>query len=289
MHAGNTASGLDEISPSVIKKAWPVYCEEITSLFQQCLDKDHHPLVFKNAIPCALPKHGKRCRALPRSYRLIALLSCLGKALERLVAKRLNNIALELYLISSLHFGAIARRSAVDAAATLTHDIKKYFHKQEILTALAFDIKGAFDRVIDYRLIQRLCDQKIPLPLICFSSLLNNRTAAIRLDGRTSDHEPVQIEVLQGSPVAPILFMIFTAPLFQLFRGSNRVAGLSIRGYDDDGLLTASASSEDRSTETIQAAFYILEKWALENGMVFDLDKFEAMHFSRKRNIPTLN
>ncbi len=34
--AGNTASGLDEILPTIIKKAWPVYCEEITSLFQQC-------------------------------------------------------------------------------------------------------------------------------------------------------------------------------------------------------------------------------------------------------------
>lgn len=68
MHTGNTASGLDEIPPAVIKKAWPVYCEEITRLFQQCLEEGHHPLVFKNAILCALPKPGKRCRALPRSY-----------------------------------------------------------------------------------------------------------------------------------------------------------------------------------------------------------------------------
>ncbi len=42
------------------------------------------------------------------------------------------------------------------AAATLTHDIEKSFQKQEILIALAFDIKGAFDRIMDYRFIQRL-------------------------------------------------------------------------------------------------------------------------------------
>ncbi len=156
MHAGNTASGLEEIPSTIIKKAWPVYYEEITSFFQQWLEEGYHPLVFKNAILCALPKSGKHCRALPGSYRLIAFLSCLGKGLERIVAKRLNNIALRLQLTSSLNFDAIAKRSTLDAAATLTHDIEKSFQKQEILTTLAFDIKRAFDRVIDYRLIQRL-------------------------------------------------------------------------------------------------------------------------------------
>ena len=59
-------------------------------------------------------------------------------------------------LISPLHFGAIAGQSAVDVAATLTHDIEKAFQCQEVPTALAFNIKGAFDRVLEARLIKRL-------------------------------------------------------------------------------------------------------------------------------------
>ena len=78
-HAGNTSVGPDGIPPLVIKKAWPVYKEEVTCLFQRCLEEDYHPSVFKNAILCALPKPGKRSHSFPRSYRLIALLSCLGK------------------------------------------------------------------------------------------------------------------------------------------------------------------------------------------------------------------
>lgn len=139
-HAGDTAAGVDETPPLIIKKTWPVYQEEIIHLFQIFLDEGYHPKIFKTAILCALPKPGKRARALSRSYRLIALLSCLGKALERIVAKRLGNIALKRGLISPLHFGAITGRSAVDAAATLTHDIEKAFQNQEVLTALAFDI-----------------------------------------------------------------------------------------------------------------------------------------------------
>ena len=204
--AENNSSGLDEIPPTIIKKAWLVYCEEITSFFQQCLEEGYHPMVFKNIIPCAFPKPGKRCRALPRSYRLTAFLSCLGKeltvlsclseGLEKIVAKRLNIIAFRLQLISSMHFDAIARRSSVDAAATVTHSIEKSFLKQKILTALAIDIKGAFDRVIDHHLIQKLWHQKIPLPLIWWvSSILNDRTAVIRFDERTGDQKPVKIGV----------------------------------------------------------------------------------------------
>lgn len=58
-HAGNTAAGVDETPPLIIKKAWPVYQEEITQLFQICLDEGYHPKIFKTAILCALPKPGK--------------------------------------------------------------------------------------------------------------------------------------------------------------------------------------------------------------------------------------
>ena len=52
---GNTSAGMDEIPPMIIKKAWPVIKEEITLLFQLCLDEGHHPLAFKKVILCALP------------------------------------------------------------------------------------------------------------------------------------------------------------------------------------------------------------------------------------------
>lgn len=57
-----------------VKKAWPIFKEEITQLFQLCLEEGYHSLIFKTAILCVLPKPGKRNRSLPRSYRLIALL-----------------------------------------------------------------------------------------------------------------------------------------------------------------------------------------------------------------------
>lgn len=65
-----------------------------------------------------------------------------------------------------IHFGAIPGRSAIDAACTLTHDIERAWGQEDTLTALAFDIKGAFDAITKERLTERLWQQKIPLPLI---------------------------------------------------------------------------------------------------------------------------
>ncbi len=107
-NAGNTSPGLDETPSLIIKKAWHLYKEEITVLFQLCLQEDHHPPTFKTAILCALLKPGKRSKHLPRSYLFIVLLSSLGKVLEKIVARRLGNIGLKPRLISPLHFDAIS-------------------------------------------------------------------------------------------------------------------------------------------------------------------------------------
>ena len=121
------------------------------------------------------------------------------------------------------------------------------------------------------------------------TSFLTDRKAAIRLDGQTGDQESIQIGVPQGSPVAPILFMLFTAPLFKLFSNEKKEIGISIRGYVDDGLLTARHKSVQANVSKIALAFKKPEQWAYDNGMVFDPAKFEAIQFSRKRNLLNLD
>ena len=98
--------------------------------------------------------------------------------------------------------------------------------------------------------------------------------------------EVIKIGVPQGSPVAPILFMLFTAPLFKLFHRRKKQSGLTIRGYVDDDLLTARAQKEELGVKMIESAFAKVEKWANKNGMIFDPDKFEAIHFSQKKGFP---
>jgi hypothetical protein len=62
---------------------------------------------------------------IPRSYRLIALLSTLGKGLERLVARRLAWTAIREKVVHPQHFGALPGRAASDLVAAAVHDIEE--------------------------------------------------------------------------------------------------------------------------------------------------------------------
>lgn len=125
----------------------------------------------------------------------------------------------------------------------------------------------------DARLIKRLWEQDIPLPtdmIRWVASFLNNRTVEVRLDGETGDHEPVKIGVPQGSPVTPILFMLFTAPLFKILTKEEKKPRMKIRGCVDGGLLTSRPSKKDISAVKIQETFAKVESWATQNSIVFD-------------------
>jgi hypothetical protein len=65
-----------------------------------------------------IPKPGKTDRASPRSWRSIALLSCIGKGLERTVARRIAWTTMTHKVLSPQHGGALPKRSAAD----FTHD-----------------------------------------------------------------------------------------------------------------------------------------------------------------------
>lgn len=91
------------------------------------LEIGYHPRVFKTAILCAILKFGKCFCSFPQLYWLVVLLSYLGKALERIVARRSSYMALKYKLFSSFYYGATLYRLAVDAAAILIYYIEKPF------------------------------------------------------------------------------------------------------------------------------------------------------------------
>lgn len=115
--ASSSTPGQDEIPNTVLKKAWPALGPHISALYKHCVATGWHPTPFGQALLVALPKPGKKDYSSPRSYRLIALLSTLGKGLERLLAHRLAWIAIRHKVLHPQQFGALPCRSATDLAA----------------------------------------------------------------------------------------------------------------------------------------------------------------------------
>ena len=60
-----------------------------------------------------------------KGWKTISLLSCLGKGLERLLAKRMSHLAIAWNIVGQQQFGALPKRSATDLVSCVVHDIEE--------------------------------------------------------------------------------------------------------------------------------------------------------------------
>ncbi|RKK27131.1 hypothetical protein BFJ67_g16296 [Fusarium oxysporum f. sp. cepae] len=104
------------------------------------------------------------------------------------------------------------------------------------------DIQGAFDTVMRNRLVLRLC---CGLP--------------------------------QGSPVLPILFLLYTEPIYRLGNPQGRF------GYADDIAILSVGDTVDETAAMASRAIDEMVRWGATNGVSFDSKKTEVMHFSRSK------
>jgi len=117
------------------------------NLLDACLKAGHHPRPWKEAIVCIIPKPNRADYTHAKNFRPILLLECLGKLLEKLVAKILYREITKHALVPTTQFGGRNTSSTMDTGLTLLHDIQAA-HKAGLRTGvLLFDIQGFFDNI----------------------------------------------------------------------------------------------------------------------------------------------
>jgi ribonuclease HI len=278
LRAGNTSPGADNITVKLLRASWHAIAKHVCSLFQGCLASGYHPKAFREAEVVMIPKPGRRDLTSPRSWRPISLLSCLGKGLERLVAGRLAWASIHYGVLHPQQCGALPKRSAVDLVAALIHDIEEAFAKDQVVTLVTMDIQGAFDTVMRNRLTARLREQGWPERLARWvHSFMSDRSARIRYQDITTPSSPLQCGLPQGSPVSPVLFLLYTEPIYRLGKAQSRF------GYADDTAILCIGDSLDATAAEATQRIDELVDWGAANGVSFDPAKTEVMHFSRKR------
>ncbi|EDN96343.1 hypothetical protein SS1G_01269 [Sclerotinia sclerotiorum 1980 UF-70] len=77
------------------------------------------------------------------------------------------------------------------------------------------DVKGAFDAVLPGRLVNHLREQGWSNKLVKWvQSFATNRYIKIRLDGEIGPKTKLECSLPQGSPISPILFILYIVSLF---------------------------------------------------------------------------
>ena len=243
----------------------------------------HLPSPFRVSSTVALRKPQKADYSAVKAWRPIALLNTLGKAIEKVLATRLRDAA-ELHgLLPQSQMGARPQRSTETALALFTDQIRDTWAVKGTASLLAIDISAAFDRVPAPRLDLALRRKGIPPWTRAVVSSFMTHTTHLNLAGTPGPPRTRQTGIPQGSPLSPILFLFFVAGLVDAVH--DPVMGVAATAFVDDVNILVVGPSPSANAVRLTRAHRRSAAWAKANGAILAPEKYELVHFTRRRTV----
>ena len=270
----SSAPGPDTIPYSVWKTIYREIPDLLPALLSPLVERGYHPGSLKAAEGVVLDKPGKATYDTPASYRVIVLLETLSKILERLIANHLAAQAREIGMLHPNQCGSLAGVSSLHAATALTHEVATAQKLKLKASTLLLDIKGGFDSVRPSCLTGMLRERGIsPYIVSWVRAFLSGRSCRLRFQGAPNSFVRVAVGTPQGSPVSPLLFVLYVAPLHKGTSTANTIS------FVDDLALTSVSSSHRHNIQLLQARFRKMSRKASKLGLSFSVPKTELIHW----------
>ena len=251
----------------------------LPSLLDPQLAHGFHPPSLKKALGIVLNKPGKPSYDSPASFRVIVLLHTLSKILERVAASRLWAQAAICSLIHPLQCGSLPGRSTANAALVLQHNVESFHRLRYKVSTVFLDLKGGFDNVESPSLLSLHRRKGVSPYLIQWvGSFLRDRTCRLTFQGSPRLFAPVSVGVPQGSPISPLLFVIYVSSLHL------EIPRSLIISYVDDFAVTVASPSYRTNVRLLQKSFSALKRKASLINIFFSVPKTELIHWRTARS-----
>jgi len=268
------APGPDEIPYSTWKQVNKINPSILLHILALLGLLGYHPASLKSSNGVVLDKPGKPSYESPSSFRIIVLIRTISKVLERIIAARLLAPAWRRGPLHPTQFGSLPGLRTYDACLTLTNDIRSLQRARLNVSSLFLDIKGGFDHVVNNTLARILREGGIPPYLVSWvSSFLGEQSCTLIFQGARGTPAPVNVGAPQGSPISPLLFLLYVAQLhFGIPRGLTS-------SYVDDFALTVAYLSYCGNIRQLQDLLDRLERKASRLGVCISVAKTELIHW----------
>ena len=280
----NRASGYDTLGNDLLKHVIDIILPFVEHLFEACLRLHYEPDIFKDTLTTPQLKDIKKDPTDPKSYRPIALLSALGKVLESIMKSRIVDFIAKNDILAKNQFGGPGK-STIQALDRLLDQVYSGWTRKQAWQSSLFtlDVVGAYPHVRHDKLLQILADLGFP-PWICqfVHSFLSNRREYIKMRGhRVQGPYRTFIGIPQGSPLSPILFLLFTSPLLRDFerKSLDPSSDRTLLAYHDDMHILISSRTLKENCRIIEELHNEIMQWASEKRMSFN--KYGIRHFWR--------
>ena len=275
------AAGPDEFSPVVLQNLPRNVLQHYVELFRASILLNHVPTIWKESNVIFIPKTGKTSYEEAKAFRPITLSSFQLKILEKLLLWRINEQTLRVDP-QSKHQHAFRKHYSTDTALSVVVDkAEQGLLNREYTLAVFLDIRGAFDNVKHSFVIRSLRNKGIEKE-ICdwYETYLSDRNSCITI-GDQKSHFRLTRGVPQGGLISPLAFALCIDAYLENLNshGSKTVA------FADDLCVLQTSLDLGTAGNLIQQKLKMLERWAAEAGLNFNVEKTNAMVFTKRKKI----
>lgn len=275
-----TAPGEDGIRYRMLSNIHDSALNLLLGIYNKVWTDNVYPSEWRDATVLSFLKPSKP-RTEPGSYRPIALTSCTGKLLEKVVNIRLVNFLEKNQILSDKQFGFRKMRSTTDALICLESEIVEAFRRKNHLVCVFFDINKAYDTTWKYNIIRSLHSGGVRGHMGKYiANFLHNRTFRAKIGNSFSDSVPQEEGVPQGSVLSCTLFALAINNIAE-----NLPIDVKYSLYVDDLMIYTSSSSIPSIERRLQNSIRNITSWTDTNGFTLSAPKTVAVHFHRKRGL----
>ena len=260
--------------------------ESIIWLFNWSFRIGYFPRLWKQANIVPIPKPD-RDHSICKNYRPIALLSGVGKLLERIVARRLMWYLNDKNLLHQCQAGFQSWHNTSELLLRITESIYASFDNNSITYAVLLDISSAYDSVWRDGLRYKMRNEFGVTGKIYWwlDSFLKDRVGQVVLNGTKSSEKAFETGVPQGSTLSPLLFLLYINDL------TNAVqAPIQCGMFADDVALWSSIYTSDQKEmeeqlNLMQISLDNVSLWASTWKLLLAPDKTQSITFKKKNKV----
>ena len=274
--AKSKSPGIDEITAVLLKNLPVNMMNELLSIINESFNTGYVPKSWKLGVIVPILKGGKSRRDIA-SYRPIALLSCVGKLMERIIQRRLEYIVTRGRLLQDCQMGFCKGESTMDVLLRIEHIIRKCLGVGNMCIVVYIDLKSAFDTVWSKGLMWKLIRGGVSGNMIRWLyEYFQNRTIKVRVEGQYSDTVSIGAGTPQGAILSPLLFNIMLGDM-------PEEDGVQKHIYADDITLTCYGRDTREVKKTIQNYLKKFLTWTERWGLQLNIGKTYMQYYTRKR------
>ena len=275
-----SAPGPDDIPYAMIKNSSFETKSFILSIVNRIWKEHIYPKIWELAIFLPFLKPGKNSLEIT-NYRPIALTSCVGKLMEKMVNARLMWYLEREKLISPAQCGFRRMYSCTDILIRMESSICKAFAAKQHHVTIFFDLEKAYDTTWRYGILKIIHEYGFRGEMSFYiKSFLKNRSFQVKIGCTFSEIRMQEEGVPQGSVLSVTLFALAINGIAKFIPSD-----IKYTLFVDDLSISFSSTRMAIVERKLQMTIDKINEWAEMHGFRFSSSKTVCMHFCRIRGV----